>query len=275
MIINWIILLSGLVLLSAGMVVVLFSAFRSGQRAWGVGMVVLPLIYPLYAILHWAESRIRNGFLVSIVGSLLVAAAIYAGAANDLTTLSGHVPNKQLQKQVNEFVTKIPTAGPPIKPLPNDKEASKISFAEDDIYDPLHSGDEFANVEIQPLLPEQDEKLKVTGVAVIPVEYREIAVDELTLHHNKLLKLTTQQGEVKKGKLVESDHKSLSLEMPYEKGLVAFQYNFDNIDKLFISDADLSSIIQQKNESEQSQEVIGVTEKRKVVNSDNSSMGIR
>jgi hypothetical protein len=244
------------------MVMVLSSAFRSQQRAWGVGIIVLPLIYPLYAILYWAESRIRNGFLVSIVGSLLVAAAIYAGAANDLTTLSGHVPNKKFQTQVNELVTKLPTAGPPAKPLPNDKEASKISFAEGENYDPLHSGDEFANVDIEPLLPEADEKLKVMGVVNLPVDYREIVVDELTLHYNKLLKLTTKQGQVIEGMLVDSNQSSLSLEMPYEKGLVAFQYNFDNIEKLFVSDAVLSSIIQDKNESEQLQELIEVTEKR-------------
>lgn len=238
---------------------VLFSAFKSKQRAWWVGILVFPVIYPLYAMLHWAESRIRNGFLVSIVGSLLVAAAIYAGAANDLTTLSGHVSNKKLQTQVDELVTKLPTAGPPAKPLPNDKEASKISFAEGETYDPLYSGDEFANVDIKPLLPEADEKLKVMGVVTVPVDYREIAVDELTLHYNKLLKLTTKQGQVKEGKLIDSNQSSLSLEMPYEKGLVAFQYNFDNIEKLFVSDAVLSSIMQHKNESEQ---LIEVTEKR-------------
>ncbi len=231
-----IVLIIGLILLFVGMGMVLSEAFRS-RLSWAIGIVVFPLVYPIYAILNWAEARIRNGFMVSIVGSLLVATSLYAGVANDLVIMAKGIDNEQVRQQLNKFVTKVPTASPEKEPLPNDATAGKISLPEGKSYDPLYSDDEFAHTDIEPLPPAVNDPARVESKPAILKSYRETTFSELDLHHGKSLKLTTNQGQTKEGKLIDHTEESLLLELPYEKGFVAFEYNYDDIAKVLVYDS--------------------------------------
>jgi hypothetical protein len=50
------------------------------------------------------------------------------------------------------------------------------------------------------------------------------------------MKLITKQGDTKVGKLIDSNGQFLSLEMPFENGFVAFQYDFDAIADVLVYD---------------------------------------
>ncbi|MEN8129057.1 MAG: hypothetical protein ABFS45_02440 [Pseudomonadota bacterium] len=175
--------------------------------------------------------------MVSIVGSLLVAISLYAGVANDLVVIAKGIDNEQVQQQLNDLVTKVPTASPENEPLPNDMTASKITLPEGKSYDPLYSDDEFTHADIEPLPLTANDPARVESKPTIPKAYRETTFSELDLHHGKSLRLSTKQGQTKEGKLIDHTEESLSLELPYETGFVAFEYNYDDITKVLVYDS--------------------------------------
>ena len=123
MIVMSFILIVGLILLVFGLYLILSFAFKT-KMSWAWAIIFFPVLSPVYSFLHWAESKVRNGFLIFIIGTLLVATAIYGGAFNELQSLSENVPDEQLQHQLQELNTKLPQAGPLQKPLPNEAQAS-------------------------------------------------------------------------------------------------------------------------------------------------------
>jgi hypothetical protein len=229
------ILLVGLVLLCAGVVMVLSAAFRF-RVAWGVAILLMPLIYPLYAVLHWSESRPRNGFLLSIVGLLVASVALYGGAGRDVLALVSGVPSEQVQSKVQELVEKVPTAAPPDEPLPNEAKAAKVSGSQAGTYDPILGDDEFAFQKIEPLPPREDKRVQVTAPAV-RYEFQQVVPALASHFHGTRARLTTKAGELKEGVLRGSHVDSVVMEIPFQGGVAAFEFPFSDIDRLSVYEA--------------------------------------
>ncbi len=229
------VLAAGLLVFLLGLIVVLLSAFRK-RFSWGIGLIVLPVFYPLYAILNWSETRARNGLLISIIGFLVTSAALYGGASEDILDFSQNVSSEPVQTTVAQLVTKVPTAHPPKEQLPNEAQAREVILPEGDSYDPLFKYDEYTQVAIEPLPPKEDKRVTAPVVPVPSYEYRMISLQEVSNHYGKKIKIKTKKGQEKAGNLIESDEFSLSIAMPHEDGFVAFQYNFDDITAVSVYD---------------------------------------
>ena len=230
-----IILIAGLTLLVFGLYFILSSAFKS-QPSWGWGIIFLPVIYPLYSFLHWTESKVRNGFLVSVIGVLLVATSLYGGALNEIQKVSQRVPDAQLQHQLHELSAKIPQAGPSEKPLPNEAQANSIIFPEGEDYDPIYGDEHLAYSSTELLSPVEDKRVSDPNAHVPSYGYRQIEFRELNTYHGRPMKVTTKQGDTKEGRLIDSNDASLSLEVSYKNGIAAFEYEFENIADVMVYD---------------------------------------
>jgi hypothetical protein len=226
---------AGLMLLVGGLTMVLTSAFKK-RFLWGMGLLLLPVLVPVYAKFHWLEPRARNGFLIAIIGILVAVAALYGGAVYEIGEMAETVPDKRVQAQVTKLAQQVPTAGPSKEPLPNEAEAAKIHFPEGKYYDPLSQYEEYAAEDVEPLPSRDSIILNYPDASNYQYQPRQIGVDELEQHLGKPLKVTTKEGQIKEGKLIETNRKSLLLEIPYEDGFVAFEYKLSNIDTLIVFD---------------------------------------
>jgi hypothetical protein len=226
---------AGLMLLVWGLTMVLTSAFKK-RFLWGMGLLLLPVLVPVYAKFHWLEPRARNGFLVAIIGTLVIIAAVYGGAAYEIGEIAETVPDKRVQAQVTKLAQQVPTAGPSKEPLPNEAEAAKIHFPEGEYYDPLSRYEEYAAVDVEPLPSRDSIILNYPEASNYQYQPRKIGFDELEQYLGKPLKLTTKECQINEGKLIETNRKSLLLEIPYEDGFVAFEYKLSNIDTLIVFD---------------------------------------
>lgn len=229
------VLIVGLVLLFFGLYLILSYAFRS-QLSWAWAMVFLPVIYPVYSILRWSESKVRNGFLASVIGFSLVTTAIYGGALHELLSLTEDVSDGPLQSSLQELSTNLPQAQPSGKPLPNEAEASAITFPEGEDYDPIYGDENFTYDSLEPLPPKEDRRVSATKMQPVPYAYKQIELSKLDAFHGRQMKLITKQGDTKEGRLLASSDVSLSLEIPFKNGFAAFEYEFDKIADVFVYD---------------------------------------
>lgn len=228
--------LLGLILLAMGLVMVLSSAFKH-RFNWGMAILLLPVIAPVYGIYNWREHQARNGLFTVIIGLFVVAAALYGGVGRDIATLFKVVPSEQVQQHVKEIFENIPEAGPPDKPLPNQAAANKVQSKPGTDYDPIHGDDEFAYTKIEPLPPDDDVRVVVPEQTEVIYEYQVITAAQAGNFINKQLKVATKKGEPREGKLIRSDEDSLYLESVKDGGIVQFQYAFENIDALLVYEA--------------------------------------
>jgi hypothetical protein len=211
----------GLLILIAGLAMVLAAAFRR-RLSWGLAMILLPVIYPLYALFNWSQPRVRNGFLMSVAGALIVLAAAYGGVAKDL-------PFNQAQ----DLADKVPTALPPDDPLPNAAAADAIVLPAGHGFDPL--ADERFVPPAPPLSPRSDKRVASAGPAH-RFAYHALSREDVARYLGKTIKIVTREGKVEQGVLVGSDAKSLLLETLLPGGSAAFQYRFHEVKSMYVYD---------------------------------------
>lgn len=225
----------GLIVFLLGFIVILSSAFRR-HFIWGISLVVLPVIYPIYASINWFEPRTRNGFLLSIIGFLVAVIAFYGGASSDILKLSQPLTSRPLQAEVAKLMTKVPSALPPNEPLPNASKASKVGLPEGERYDPLAEEDTSTPLQIEALPPEEDIRVLAQSEQKLKYRFKPIPLDDIAGRDGQTIRIQTKLGHEQEGKLISSNDTSLSIEMPYERGFVAFQYNFADIAAVSVYD---------------------------------------
>jgi hypothetical protein len=225
----------GLLVFLLGFLMILLSAFRR-HFMWGISLVVLPVIYPIYASINWFESQTRNGLLLSIIGFFVAVIAFYGGASNDVLELSHKLTSQPVHAEVTKLMTNVPSAVPPNEPLPNAAQASKVSLPEGETYNPLAGEDFSTPLPVEPLPPKEDVKVSAQSVPKLKYRLKPIPLNDIAGRDGQTIRIQTKQGHEQEGRLISSDDTSLSIEMPYESGLVAFQYNFADIAAVSVYD---------------------------------------
>jgi len=205
----------------AGLAMVLAAAFQR-RLLWGAAMILLPIVYPLYALFNWSNARVRNGFLISIAGALIVFAALYGGVAKDLPFTEAEL-----------IAERVPTALPPHEPLPNEDAAGAIALPVGETFDPL--ADEQFEPPATPLSPRSDKLSSRIGPAR-KYAYYELRREHVRNHWGKTVKIVTRTGQVEEGVLVGSDAKSLLLETVRRKGSAAFEYRYRDLAAMYVYD---------------------------------------
>lgn len=210
----------GLLVFITGLAMVLAAAFRR-RISSGLAMILLPVGYPLYAVFNWSQPRVRNGFLISMAGVLIVLAAAYGGVARDL-------PFNQAQ----DIADKVPTARPPNEPLPNAAAADAIVLPAGQKFDPL--ADERFAPPAPPLSPSSDKSF--TPARAHAFAYYALRREHVPGQLGKTIKIITREGRVEQGVLVGSDARSLLLETLLPGGSAAFQYRFRDLTSMYVYD---------------------------------------
>lgn len=215
---------AGALLLLGGLGTALISAFRS-RRPWRWVLIVAPFSYPVYAARYWSEEWVRNGFLVSVLGLILAAIALYGGAKKDVSTLVDEVPPSAVREEIQRMVEKIPTAGPEGGPLPNaalvaDQPAEILMSGDDSLV--LGNGDLY--LRIDPLSPGDDQKVPPPRGPQGDYRYRGVPLKLLSSFVGSPVRLKTREGVVREGRLVEVTGQKFFVEVPYRGGEAAFEY---------------------------------------------------
>ncbi len=217
----------GLLLLIVGLTMLLGAAFRR-RMAWGLAIILLPFMYPLYAVFNWSTAGVRNGFLISVAGFLILLVAMYGGVLREL-------PFNEAQ----EIAAKMPIALPPDGPLPNDTAANAVVLPAGQKFDALV--DERFGPPALPLSPKSDRP--VTPARTHEFRFYEVRREHVLPHLGKTLKIVKRGGKVEQGILVGSGIHSLLLEVPLPGGSAAFEYPLRDLVAVYIYDHQPSNAV--------------------------------
>lgn len=210
----------GVLVAIVGLAMVLAGALRRRQLS-GLAMTVLPLMYPFYVLFNWSNARVRNGFLVSVAGVLLVTGTMYGGVARDLPFT-----------EVQEIADQLPSALPPTEPLANAAVADAIALPEGSKFDPL--ADERFMQPASPLSPQSDRPVPVEPTH--EYAYYELRREHVRHYEGKVLKIVTREGKIEEGVLTGSGAVSLFLEISLPGGSAAFEHRFRDLVAVYVYD---------------------------------------
>ncbi|MGH8501933.1 MAG: hypothetical protein ACREVE_05565 [Gammaproteobacteria bacterium] len=215
------IFITGLLVLIVGLAMLFGAAFRRRLLA-GLAVMLVPVSCPVYAFRNWSNADVRNGFLTSLAGILIVIAAVYGGVVKDLPFTGAR-----------EIAEKLPTALPPDEPLPNAAAANAIMPLTGATFDPL--ADERYLAPAKPLSPQDDKRV----LPVAPAQayaYYALAPAQVAQQVGKTLRIVTREGKIEEGTLTGGDARSLLLETPRLGGSVAFEYTVDQLVAIYVYD---------------------------------------
>ena len=219
-----IVVILALLLILVGLIMVLLDAF-SESIFWGLLILFIPILGPVYCFIKWNKDQARNGFAMSLVGVVMALAGIYGGGAKDLPIIGEQ-----------EIVQNLPSALPEDAPLPNEEEAAKIVIEgeEESEYDPILSTDKdkFSPSDLNPLAPKEDET--VNSPTRSKTYKRALDLANLDSSINQDIEVVFLDGTTKKGKLISVSDYSLSLEEQVSGGMISFEHNFENIQSTFL-----------------------------------------
>lgn len=218
----------GLIAFLIGFVMVVSVAFRRSVIL-GLVMLILPVIYPLYALFKWGEPRARNGLLVSLVGIMVAFAAFYGGAGKQVDDVVEWIPDEQLRERVADLTDQLPQASPTQEALRNEAEAQRVERALGEDYDPLAKNEYISVEDIQPLALKDDKQVEAAPKQAVQWNYQRVNKDLVPGFMGETLRIRLNNGQVKEGKLVKSTPTALTLEFGVQQGTIALPTPYEEI----------------------------------------------
>ena len=215
-----VVLILALLLILVGMIMVLLDAF-SESFFWGLLVLLVPLVGPVYCFVKWNKSQARNGFAMTLVGIVMVVAGVYGGGVHSIPGIGNQ-----------EIVKNLPSALPEAEPLPNEEAAGKIDIEDEGEYDPILSTnkDRFSTKEIEPLAPKEDKTVKSAERPKVRKVALDIANIDSSIGSN--IEVVFIDGSRKRGRLIASAEDSISLEEQISGGMVSFEHKFEKISSI-------------------------------------------
>ncbi len=212
-----IIIILALLLLLVGMIMVLLDAFNE-STFWGLLLLLVPPLIPVYCFVKWRRDSARNGFAMSLVGVVLIGIGVYGGGAKHLPFIGEQ-----------EIVKNLPTAVPDDEPLPNEALASQIELDDGESYDPILSTDKdrFSSKEIEALAPKDDKT--ISGQARPKIRKVPLNAENVGSAIGSNVEVVFVDGVIKRGRLIANSEESISVEEVLGGGQVSFEYKYDKI----------------------------------------------
>lgn len=217
-----IVVILALLLILVGLIMVLLDAF-SESILWGLLILIVPILGPVYCFVKWNKDQARNGFALSLIGVVMAAAGIYGGGAKELPVIGEQ-----------EIVQNLPSALPEDEPLSNEAEAAQIEIEGESEYDPILSTDKdrFSPDDLNPLAPKED--ITVKSPTRSKTYKRSLDIKNLESSINKNIEVVFLDGSKKRGRLISISDYSLSLEEHVSGGIVSFEHKFEDIRSTFL-----------------------------------------
>ena len=116
-------------------------------------------------------------------------------------------------------------APPKDTPLPNEEEAQAVAPINDENYDPLLSGSEFEEVDVEKNVPPSAPPVNKTP----PPKFVPIPLSDLAAVVNKQIRLKMASGETIDGTLTHLDDQAATVESAVEGGSLGLSYRLDEV----------------------------------------------
>ncbi|SEK81290.1 hypothetical protein [Ectothiorhodospira marina] len=212
---------AALTLLGYGLVVA--AGFRR-ELLWGL-INLVPGVSLAFVLLYWRRARV--GFILSLMGLVVVAAALYGGA--DRTV------RETLARHDIEVDMEMPVTRPWDEELPNQALVRQI---EEETGEPLEiiEFDPYAPTTAQPLPPAESFRLAPDRQAA-SWAYRQAIPAEWGALEGERVRLTLADGDVREGNLIAATARSLFVQQIVQGGHVAFEYRRDDVRRMEVWDA--------------------------------------
>ena len=239
-------------------VVALLMLFRDAYQQNQIAAVVsLVLVFPLvgYMLFNLGAAPVRKAGSLLVIGVIAIIVSILGG-------VSKHIYFMEKSEIVQNIEQKI--APKEEGPLPNQQEAETAQLSKDEDYDPLLTGTELEDVELEEMLPES----KPVQAPPVPVfSYQPLTYEQVQYAVNKPVRVTMNDGGVIEGKLINVEPDSLMVETFSSGGSVALSYKHIDIDSVEVKLAEGERIeipppqpqIEEKPAAESSQETLSET----------------
>jgi hypothetical protein len=239
-------LIAGIIILLAGYIMIAIQAFRQ-SALWGLAVLFVPFAGFVFVARYWQEGR--NGFLVSVVGLLVTAVAIYGGGEKEIEAEKHLGKVDQVLDKAGVDVSKIPvpeqatekvtkTVGGLLEKRPGNIEVPNQAAAEaagvdteKDIY-AIEAEEEEAGVNIEPLSPEPQVASPVAGLKTVKMSLQPVSRKRLPDYIGYDLRVYLSGGEYEEGVLesLSTTGDSLSLKQRVSAGEITYEYPFSKIE---------------------------------------------
>ena len=210
------IFIAGLLITIIALLMLFRDAYQQNKIA---ALVSLVLIFPLvgYMLFNLGEAFVRKAGSVFVVGIIAIVVSIYGGVSKHIYFLE----ESKIVKQIEENIAPKEEG-----PLPNEQQAESAKLSKGEDYDPLLTGTDLEDVELEELLPES----KPEPVPSAPVfRYQPVTYEEVQYAINKPVRVTMNDGAVIMGDLINVEPDSLMVESLASGGSVALSYLHTNI----------------------------------------------
>ena len=210
------IFIAGVLITIAAFLMIFRDAYQQNQIA---AVISLVMIFPLvgYLLFNLSRTATRKAGTVLSVGIVAIIVSIYGGVSEHIFFLEENTIVQKIEKNI---------APKEEGPLPNELQAETAKLLKDDDYDPLLTGTELEDVELEEMLPER----KSVEAPRVPVfSYQPVAYEEVQYALNKPVRVTMNDDAVVEGKLVNVESDSLMVESLASGGSVALSYKHTNI----------------------------------------------
>lgn len=201
-------------------VIALLMLFRDAYKQNKIAAIVsLVLVFPLvgYLLFNLGSVAVRRAGSVLVIGFVAIIVSIYGGVSKHIYFLE---ENKIVQKIEKNIAPKEEG------PLPNEEQAESTKLSKDKNYDPLLTGTELEDVEIEEMLPES----RPAKAPQAPVfRYQPVSHEQVQYALNKPVRVTMNDGSVIEGILINVEPDSLMVESQVSGGSVALSYKHINI----------------------------------------------
>ena len=210
----------GAAVIMVALLMLFINAFRQ-NKIWGIAGLVLLVPLVVHILIAWNSLAVRKATYALIVGVLAILVSIAGGALKHLPFLSKHEVVQTLEENI---------APPKDVPLPNAEQAKAVTVPGDEEYDPVLSGGEFEEVDVEKMVPPSSAPVRKTAAP----RYHAIQVDELAAVINKQVRLMMKNGELVDGTLTHIQENAITVESAVEGGSLGLSYNLSEIDSIAV-----------------------------------------
>ena len=206
---------AGVAITVAALLMLFFHAFKQ-NKGWGIVGLVLLIPLFIHIFLAWSALTVRKATYIFIIGVLAIIVSIAGGALEHFPFLTKHEVVQTLEENI---------APPKETPLPNEEEAQAVSVPAEENYDPVLSGSEFEEVDVEDIVPPSSAPIQKS----VAPKYVPVTRENLPAILNRQVRLAMANGETVDGNLTHIQDNALTVESAVEGGILGLSYKFEEI----------------------------------------------
>ncbi len=210
----------GVAVVVVALLMLFTDAFKQ-NKAWGIAGLVLLVPLFVHIALAWSSLTVRKATYALIIGVLAILVSIAGGVLTQFPFLTQHEVVQTLEENI---------APPKDTPLPNEEQVQAITDPAEEGYDPLLSGSEFEEVDVEEIVPPSTPPVRTT----VASRYVPIPVEDIPAIINKQVRLSMANGDIVEGTATHVEQDSLTVESAVEGGSLGLSYSVSDIKSIAV-----------------------------------------